>query len=529
MPTPRPCAVCGVATELQCAACLTPRYCGGACQKKDWSAHRPRCRELREGVSSALWTSRRGKEVCAVCSARVADESTGTRLICGCLFHSACARSWFARRGTCPSCETLHRYVKVVYRGFGFDVEVTGDVMDIGHACLNMLDQFREKYMYFHFRLTPSTDPASYVITWKRGKTPLNPRATIALLENVAAAARESRGETGPAVVSVAVDIPAHDMAIPNDEFQWARIELKKPENVTDWEHAVNAPPGCHDFYRRPPGWVAHAQEEHLNGRCSWTRLKRLRELEAELVHDYLVDFDDEAWEARRPLYVELHQALAACRSDDGVTRWTPEQLPKQFPVDTTFIHPPPGRDYDEHHIIDEAAWSAPVYLYGCPFILETIAVSNYLHNAMLQAGIDAAKKHDQTEPIYGNPDLVRHVSIEMKAGSYKQAMASVNPACLWEDEKLDESFKNLAAAVVVIIRFEEEGNGENVSHVICWNKHHAEFCKLPEMSAEEAQVLMPFDLPLAALLRSSENASKKKALAKQKKERRARRKARSR
>ena len=92
-----------------------------------------------------------------------------------------------------------------------------------------------------------------------------------------------------------------------------------------------------------------------------------------------------------------------------------------------------------------------------------------------------------------------------------------------------DESFKKLAAAVVVIIRFEEEGNRENVSHVICWNKHHAEFCKLPEMSAEEASILMPFDLPLAGLLRSSEIAPEKTALAKQKKERRARRKARSR
>ena len=475
-----------------------------------------------------LGTSRlRGREVCAVCSARVAIESRGTRLICGCLFHSACARSWFARRGTCPSCGTLHRYVGVIYRGFKFDVEVTGDVIDIGHACLNMLDQFREKYMYLHFRLTPSTDPSSYVITWKRGKKPLKHSTKIALLENVADAARESRGETGPAVVSVAVDIPAHDMAIPNDEFQWARIELKKPENVTDWEHAVDAPPGCHDFYRRPPGWVARAREEHLNGRCSWTRLKRLRELEAELVHDYLVEFDDEAWEARRPLYVELHQALAACRSDDGITRWTPAQLPKQFPVDTTFIHPPPGRDYDEHHIIDEAAWSAPVHLYACPFILETIAVSNYLHNAMSQAGFDAATKHEPGAMIYGNPDLVRHLSVEVKAGPYKQATVSVNPACV--AERFDESFKKLAAAVVVIIRFEEEGNRENVSHVICWNKHHAEFCKLPEMSAEEASILMPFDLPLAGLLRSSEIAPEKTALAKQKKERRARRKARSR
>ena len=129
----------------------------------------------------------------------------------------------------------------------------------------------------------------------------------------------------------------------------------------------------------------------------------------------------------------------------------------------------------------------------------------------------------------------LRHASITVTAGFYKETFCSIETRALrgfmWEDEMFDACFKDRAAAPLIVMRFEEEGNGKNVSHRICWNKYHAEFCKLPEMSAEEASILMPFELPLEALLVDSKEkpGSKKKALAKQKKERRARRKARSR
>ena len=39
-----PCVVCGAETTLRCAGCLMARYCGDACQRDDWLAHKPHCR-----------------------------------------------------------------------------------------------------------------------------------------------------------------------------------------------------------------------------------------------------------------------------------------------------------------------------------------------------------------------------------------------------------------------------------------------------------------------------------------------------
>ena len=473
--------------------------------KKDWSTHKPRCRELRRGLSE---TSRpRGKEVCTVCSARVSNEATARRLRCGHLFHSACVGRWLERRGTCPSCDALHRYVKVKYRGHIYEVEVEGDDMELETATLRMLDQFFARFDLFYFRQTPDKDADTWTITWALGKKPIKPSTKVKLLETVRGAARD-RGDVVPAVVEVAVDIPSVEQRISHEHFQWARIDLPKPDNIGDWEILHSWPNGCHPFYRRPANWIEVAHEEHRNGLCGLSRVKRVKHLETELAHDYLADWsDDAAWEARRPLYVELHQALAACRSDDGF--WD-KDVPYDFPVTTTWIHPPPGREYDEFHIIDEASWAAPVNLYGCPFIHESQGAYAYVCGLLHRAEITIAMKHERTDSLkmMDDPDIVRHCAFRGR-GSYIGDLCSELSHPSWSAQ-----FKKLAAGIIVVVHCEG-------GHLICFNRYHSEFYKLPAMSVYEAVLPMPFDYP-----RKMAEDPKQKSPAK--KERRARRKARS-
>ena len=74
--------------------------------------------------------------------------------------------------------------------------------------------------------------------------------------------------------------------------------------------------------------------------------------------------------------------------------------------------------------------------------------------------------------------------------------------------------FKKLAAGIIVVVHCEG-------GHLICFNRYHSEFYKLPAMSVYEAVLPMPFDYP-----RKMAEDPKQKSPAK--KERRAQRKARS-
>ncbi|KAI0943561.1 hypothetical protein AcW1_002697 [Taiwanofungus camphoratus] len=44
------CALCGAKTASRCAQCQSAAYCGPACQRADWPAHKPTCRPLKGGV-----------------------------------------------------------------------------------------------------------------------------------------------------------------------------------------------------------------------------------------------------------------------------------------------------------------------------------------------------------------------------------------------------------------------------------------------------------------------------------------------
>jgi hypothetical protein len=64
----RACANCGVTTKvmeqgklMECSSCRSVRYCGRACQKADWPAHKPTCKRLQtaqELTSSCLHSAR---------------------------------------------------------------------------------------------------------------------------------------------------------------------------------------------------------------------------------------------------------------------------------------------------------------------------------------------------------------------------------------------------------------------------------------------------------------------------------------
>jgi hypothetical protein len=48
------CACCGITAQIsrsgelkECAACRAVRYCGKACQKEDWPAHKATCKRLQ--------------------------------------------------------------------------------------------------------------------------------------------------------------------------------------------------------------------------------------------------------------------------------------------------------------------------------------------------------------------------------------------------------------------------------------------------------------------------------------------------
>ncbi len=47
------CDVCGSAADTICGACRSRRYCGRACQRADWRAHKPACGRVRRAIDAA--------------------------------------------------------------------------------------------------------------------------------------------------------------------------------------------------------------------------------------------------------------------------------------------------------------------------------------------------------------------------------------------------------------------------------------------------------------------------------------------
>mmetsp|Transcript_25004 Transcript_25004/g.80220 ORF Transcript_25004/g.80220 Transcript_25004/m.80220 type:complete len:296 (-) Transcript_25004:817-1704(-) len=251
-------------------------------------------------------------EACTIClSALIDGQSDGEAvrtLRCGHRFHEGCIEEWLPRQALCPCCrQPVRPPCRVIIRGIELEVAFA----DESEPCLVLISRacaaFADRYPVFTFRFPlPTTLRASSVRVRVGGDQSAEPvpfpggcaATSIAKLVALDPARRL------PALLLIE---PRHPRSPPHG-FSYARTLLPLPP-LRVW----HGPRGTDAYYARRPGWAEAAVEEHENGRCGWSRRRRVLELEAELSQQHDDDATaDAVWEPRRRAHIFLRQALLA-------------------------------------------------------------------------------------------------------------------------------------------------------------------------------------------------------------------------
>lgn len=499
-PATVPCVCCGLRTRLRCAGCETVSFCSGACAKEKWKAHKGSCRRIRRSAPATLGAA---IERCVVCEARIPRPSTAMTLRCGHTFHKECAGRWFLTHGTCPACEALERYVRVFYRGIPLDVELAVLIdMDVMTAILHALALFSERFSLFALLHPPLLAEAT--ASWPLGKKALPLGTSVALLETVLEAARAS-GATVAAVVEITASVPRHPHATPIGDFQFAKLIMAgRPPFVDRDNLKMDWPAACHDYYSRSADWVEVSAHEHRIGLCGIGRRERVVWMEAELAHDYADETlrdDDDAWAARRPLYVELHQAIEACREE---ARGSDADDDDDDFVYGTYITPPPGREHEDDAIRTEAACDWPVHMYGCPVNMEANSLGFYLVKLMKAAGVAGLEKYDSEDEadsheLFSDAELCSQVSFDSEDEDF--GLRAYYELVTTSDDRVwslvywngDAPPGGFLESLLVNFRLCKPDGGSNSMYIVAFNPTHPEYAKLPSMAPDERAFTLPY------------------------------------
>jgi len=346
-------------------------------------------------------------EVCTIClSALVDGQSDGEAirtLRCGHRFHEGCIEEWLPRQALCPCCrQPVRPPCRVIIRGIELEVAFA----DESEPCLVLISRacaaFADRYPVFTFRFPlPTTLRASSVRVRVGGDPSAEP---VPLPGGCAATSIAKLVTLDPArrLPALLLVEPRHPRSPPHG-FSYARTLLPLPP-LRVW----HGPRGTDAYYARRPGWAEAAVEEHENGRCGWSRRRRVVELEAELSQQHDDDATaDAVWEPRRRAHVFLRQALLAyCAGEVGPKALFDEgEGPLQGPVGTTHVSLPACREHEEAAIEAEARAELPLCLYGCPFQLEFHGAIHFLCHLLVESGV---VQRPTREPQGGAFELLR-------------------------------------------------------------------------------------------------------------------------
>ena len=293
---------------------------------------------------------------------------------------SAKAKSKAAARGGARRCWLV--------RGREMPVGAHGD-RTVGELASEALALFAKQYPIFASRYPPDTNRIQVRVSGLEVSppVPLTDRAeNVSEMLNRAPVLDNQRGGSEMQERAFLVIAPVMADSIPNAEFAHGLLLLDFPPH-----RALEGGALRDEYYRRTDGWIERSLLEHKNGMCGCSKVRRVRELERELAHDAFdaaLRDDDTAWAERRPLYVELHQALLADAYEANMLAPSTDDDDFDGPRATTFITPPPGREDDADAIKREAACRMPLMFHGCPFLLEAKGVVLLLKWFLVQAGV---------------------------------------------------------------------------------------------------------------------------------------------
>ena len=241
--------------------------------------------------------------MCTIClSALVDGQSDGEAirtLRCGHRFHEGCIEEWLPRQALCPCCrQPVRPPCRVIIRGIELEVAFADEsepcLVLISRACAAFADRYpvpARPHPFAHTRLCsprwPSLalSPLRQVFTFRfplpttlrassvRVRVGGDPSAEPVPLPGGCAATSIAKLVTlDPArrLPALLLVEPRHPRSPPHG-FSYARTLLPLPP-LRVW----HGPRGTDAYYARRPGWAEAAVEEHENGRCGWSRRRRV-------------------------------------------------------------------------------------------------------------------------------------------------------------------------------------------------------------------------------------------------------------
>lgn len=317
---------------------------------------------------------------CAVCLSPLADGGAVTLTKCDHAFHKHCLDAWLDSQPVCPICRSaIGDSVVVTIRGIDF--QITGcPTKPIANAIQSAMDRFANKYGAFTFRWPlPLSEEDVVGVSNLADGSPVCVHQPLHNLRPDAQGRRHLLLKTKP-----------HRDWIPNADFQWGQLMLNREQGNESPSSDIH--PSTSAYYRRPDNWVAEAVADHADGHCSWSRCRRLLEIERELIHDGDDDAlaaDDDAWAARRPWHVYLRQAIYAYEhQDQGIVVEADHVEMLEGPRGATPVRLPAGREHEEDALRREALQRKPLHLFGCPFRLEARGCVDFLLQLLREAEV---------------------------------------------------------------------------------------------------------------------------------------------